>query len=38
MTHFSHTYTDAFLREQERLAAELDPKVRFAREGMVLLI
>lgn len=38
MTHFSHTYTDAFLREQERLAAELDPKVLFAREGMVLLI
>lgn len=38
MTHFSHTYTDSFLREQEGLARELDPALRFAREGMELLI
>lgn len=38
MTHFSHAYPDSFLREQERMARERDPAVRFAREGMELLI
>lgn len=38
MTHFSHTYTDRFLEEQERLARALDPAVCFAKEGMELLI
>lgn len=31
MTHYANGYTDAFLREQERLAGDA---VRFAREGM----
>ena len=32
MTHFDQSYTDSFLREQERLAQ--GPGVKFAREGM----
>lgn len=32
MTHYSRSYTDAFLHEQERLAQE--PGIRFARENM----
>lgn len=38
MTHFSHQYTDAFLRRQERLAREMCPAVRFAREGMEIAL
>ena len=36
MTHYNQSYTDEFLREQERLADE--PGVRFAREGMEVRI
>lgn len=36
MTHFSHTYTDQFLREQERLAQAQDAALHFAKEGMEL--
>ena len=36
MTHYSRDYTDAFLREQERLAQEQDGACLFAREGMVI--
>lgn len=38
MTHFSNTYTDVFLREQERLATEAYSAVRFAREGMEIVL
>lgn len=38
MTHFSHGYTDEFLREQERLAAADGAAVRFAREGMEITL
>ena len=38
MTHFSHWYNDAVLREQERLALAADPSVRFAREEMELTL
>ena len=36
MTHFSHTYTDRFLEEQERLAQQKSGACAFAREGMVI--
>lgn len=35
MTHYHRAYTDAFLREQERLARQKSDKCVFAREGMV---
>lgn len=38
MTHFSQTHADQFLREQERLARARDAAVRFAKEGMELLL
>ncbi|MCI8304137.1 MAG: hypothetical protein HFF52_05855 [Lawsonibacter sp.] len=38
MTHFSHSYTDEFLREQERVAMAADCAVRFAREGMEIVL
>ena len=38
MTHFSRNYTDAFLREQERLAREENGACAFAREGMVIAL
>ena len=38
MTHYCWSYTDQFLREQERLAAEADGAVRFAKEGMEILL
>lgn len=38
MTHFSFGYTDAFLREQERLCTRADPTSRFAKEGMELFL
>ncbi len=34
MIHFSHTYTDQFLQEQERLARNRDTALCFAKEGM----
>ena len=34
MTHYDRNYTDAFLREQQALAAQLDTACRFAKEGM----
>ena len=36
MTHFSHQYNDAALREQECLALAAGPAVRFVRERMEL--
>jgi ribonuclease BN (tRNA processing enzyme) len=36
MTHYNQSYTDDFLREQERLAA--GPGVCFAREYMEALV
>lgn len=36
MTHFNQSYTDQFLREQERLARQTDAACRFAKEGMVI--
>lgn len=36
MSHFDRSYTDDFLREQERLAMQMDDKCLFAREGMVI--
>ncbi len=38
MSHFSSGYTDAVLREQERLCTLTDPASLFAREGMEILI
>lgn len=38
MTHFSHSYTDQFLQGQERLARAASPAVRFAREGMEIVL
>lgn len=38
MTHFSRDYTDAFLREQERLAGRENSGCVFAREGMVIAL
>lgn len=38
MTHYCWTYTDQFLREQEQLAAKADRAVRFAKEGMEILL
>lgn len=38
LTHYATDYDDRFLREQERLAAQLDPASRFTREGMEVLI
>lgn len=38
MAHFAPNYTDAFLREQERLAGQADPACHFAREGMKILL
>ena len=34
MTHYDRSYTDIFLREQERLAGQKSDKCVFAREGM----
>ncbi len=34
MTHYDRNYTDAFLHEQQALAAQLDTACRFAKEGM----
>lgn len=36
MTHYDRSYTDAFLREQERLARQENAACVFAREGMVI--
>lgn len=36
MTHFDHSYTDVFLREQEQLARQQG--VEFAREGLEVLL
>lgn len=36
MTHYSANYTDDFLREQERLANQVNRIAQFAREGMVI--
>ncbi len=38
MTHYSHSYTDEFLREQERLARAASSAVCFAREGMEITL
>ena len=38
MTHYDRSYTDAFLREQERLAREKWDTCVFAREGMELVL
>lgn len=38
MTHYASGYTDAFLEEQEKLAAESEPLCLFAREGMELVL
>lgn len=36
MTHFSRSYSDSFLREQQRLAKMRDGVCLFAKEGMVI--
>lgn len=36
MTHYDRTYTDTFLRQQERLARQKSRACVFAREGMVI--
>lgn len=36
MTHYSTGYMDDFLREQEQLARQVDSRVQFAREKMVI--
>lgn len=38
MAHFSSDYQDRFLREQERLAGQVAPSIRFAREGMEVTV
>lgn len=38
MTHYSSEYEDNFLQKQEKLAAQMDPVCRFARERMELEI
>lgn len=38
MTHYSHKYTDEFLRRQEKLAGSADPACVFLREGMEIRI
>lgn len=38
LTHYSDSYDDRFLRQEERLAAAEDPDAQFAREGMEVLL
>ncbi len=38
MTHYDRSYTDAFLREQERLAKQKSDTCIFAREGMEIAV
>lgn len=38
LTHYSDSYDDRFLQQEERLAAIEDPDARFAREGMEVLL
>ena len=38
LTHYSDSYDDRFLQQEERLAAMEDPDARFAREGMEVLL
>lgn len=38
LTHYSDSYDDRFLQQEERLASAEDPDTRFAREGMEVLL